>query len=138
MRAFGDMTEGAEGNRTGGRDLRLPRQARITASSEIRALFRRGKRKRTRHLDVFFSASPAPFPRLGVVVAKHRQKVVKRNLLKRRLREIGRTLLLPRLREADGPLDVLVRTRPEAYRAEFADLREELQQVAEELCSKKP
>jgi ribonuclease P protein component len=132
------MTVGAEGDRTDGRDHRLPREARITASSEIRALFRRGKRKRTRHLDVFFSASPAAFPRLGVVVPRHRQKVVRRNRLKRRLRELGRTLLLPHLREADRPLDVLIRTRPEAYGAAFARLREELQQLAEELCSKRP
>jgi ribonuclease P protein component len=130
------MAEGAEDSPIGGADHRLPREARITASAEIRALFRRGKRRRTRHLDVFFSASPSAFPRLGVVVPRHRQKVVKRNRLKRRLREIGRTLLLPRLRTASRPLDLMVRTRPEAYRASFAELREELQQAVEEICSR--
>ncbi|HET7322265.1 MAG TPA: ribonuclease P protein component [Longimicrobiaceae bacterium] len=115
--------------------FRLPRAARITASEEIRSLFRRGKRKRTRHLDAFVSPSPVARPRWGVVVPKHRHEIVERNRLKRRLREVGRTEVLPRLHAANAPLDVMVRARPEAYHASFADLREELQRLVEELCS---
>jgi ribonuclease P protein component len=111
---------------------------RITASDEIRALFRRGKRRKTRHLDVLFSSSPVAHPRLGIVVPKHKRSGVERNRVKRRLREIGRTLLLPRLREAAVPLDVLLRARPEAYGASYAELREELRAVVEELCSRAP
>lgn len=62
---------------------------------------------------------------------KHRHGSVERNRLKRRLREIGRTELLPRLNAAGEHLDVLVRARPEAYTAEFAALREELKAIAE-------
>jgi ribonuclease P protein component len=113
----------------------LPAGARITSSDEIRTLFRRGKRSRTRHLDAFVSPSPAPFPRLGVVVAKHRRTVAERNRLKRRLRELGRTVLLPALGNRGAALDVLVRTRPEAYGATFADLRDEVAALTEELCS---
>jgi ribonuclease P protein component len=113
----------------------LPRRARITSSDRIRELFRRGKRRRTIHLDAFISPSPAPFPRLGVVVPKHRQPIVARNRLKRRLREIGRTVLLPRLGNREEALDVLVRARPEAYGASFASLRDEVAALAEELCS---
>jgi ribonuclease P protein component len=118
----------------GGRQ-RLPRPARITASDEIRALFRRGKRKRTRHLDVFVSASPVSHSRLGVVVPKHKHEIVLRNRLKRRLREIGRTELLPRLAAGGRALDVMLRARPEAYDASFAALKQELSRVVEELCS---
>ena len=118
----------------GGRH-RLPRAARITASGEILALFRRGKRQRTRHLDVFVAASPVSRSRLGVVVPKHRHRIVERNLVKRRLREIGRTELLPRLAGCDPALDLLVRARAEAYGASFEALREELVRVAEDLCS---
>ena len=125
--------EGAEGGE-GGR-YRLPRTARITASEEIRALFRRGKRKRTRHLDVFVAASPVSRSRWGVVVPKHRHKIVERNRVKRRLREIGRTEVLPRPEEGAQRLDLLVRARPEAYDAPFAALRDELVQLTEELCS---
>lgn len=112
--------------------FRLPRQARITTAAEIRTLLRRGKRRKTRHLDVFFAGSPVSYPRLGVVVPKHRHNAVQRNRLKRRLRELGRTLLLPRLREAERPLDVLLRTRAEAYDASWDELRQQLQRWLEE------
>ena len=114
----------------------FPRAARITAPDEIRALFRRGKRRRTRHLDAFVSPSPVAHPRLGIVVPKHKRNIVERNRVKRRLREIGRTELLPALRAAGAPLDVLLRARPEAYGAAYAELREELRALVEELCSR--
>ena len=122
----------------GGESHALPRAARITASDEIRSLFRRGKRRKTRHLDAFVSPSPSAFPRLGVVVPKHKRTIVERNLVKRRIRELGRTLVLPRLRNSGRALDVLVRARPEAYGAEFGALRAELEALTEELCSHGP
>lgn len=70
------------------------------------------------------------------MVPKHRQKIVRRNLLKRRLREIGRTVMLPKLREMKVPADVLIRARPEAYSAAFVALRDDLAALAEELCSR--
>ena len=119
-----------------GAGFRLPRQARITGSDEIRALFRRGKRSKTRHLDAFVSPSPAAFPRLGLVVPRHRRRIVARNLLKRRLRDLGRSVLLPGLRNRELALDVLLRARPEAYTASFAELRDEAIALTEELCSR--
>ncbi len=53
--------------------------------------------------------------RVGLIVPKHRQTAVARNRLKRRLRELARTQLLP----TDLPIDVVVRARPEAYRVAF-------------------
>ena len=125
---------GAEG--PGSEGFRLPRAARITSGAEIRALFRTGKRRKTRHLDAFVSPSPSAFPRLGVVVPRHKRTIVERNLLKRRLREAGRTLVLPALRNSGAALDVLVRARPEAYAAAFSELESELAALTEELCSR--
>lgn len=116
-------------------EQRLPRASRIRRTPEIRGLLRRGKRKRTAHLDVFFAASPASRSRLGVLVPKHRHEVVERNLLKRRLRELGRMRILPALRDAGRSMDVMVRARPEAYDASFAELRDELDLMTEGLCS---
>lgn len=113
----------------------FPRAVRITGSEEIRALFRRGKRRKTRHLDVFLHSSPVGHSRLGLVVPKHKRNSVQRNLLKRRLREIGRTAVLPRLAERGLRVDLMVRARPEAYGAPYATLLEELTGVTEELCS---
>lgn len=114
---------------------RLPPSSRLTRSRDIRALFRRGKRKKTSRLDVFFLSSPEKRPRLGIVVPKHHRNVVDRNRVKRRLREIGRREVLPRLYEADLQLDFLVRARREAYEASYRQLRRELLEVTEELCS---
>ena len=120
----------------GAAGFRLPRTSRITRSAEIRTLFQRGKRRRTRHLDVFVSASPVAFSRLGVVVPKHRHTIVERNLVRRRLRELGRTILLPALRNQGAALDVMLRARPEGYGAPYADLHDEVRALAEELCSR--
>jgi RNase P protein component len=53
--------------------------------------------------------------------------------VKRRLKEIGRTEILPRLGAAGLTVDVLVRARREAYGATFAELRDELARLAGEV-----
>ena len=136
--------EGARPEGEGGEAL--PRVARITSSDEIRGLFRRGKRRKTRSLDVFISTSPVLRSRVGVVVPKPRQKTsptgrrvraaaVQRNRLKRRLREIARISVLPVLDRGECHADLLVRARPEAFEATFEQLREELESVTEWMCS---
>ena len=49
---------------------------------------------------------------------KHGKSSVERNLLKRRLRELARTIILPRM----APLDVVIHARPSAYRLRFDEL----------------
>jgi ribonuclease P protein component len=61
-----------------------------------------------------------------VVVPKHRHNAVRRNRLKRQLREIVRVEVLPRLAAAQPSTDVLVRARREAYEASFVRLKDEL------------
>lgn len=92
-------------------------------------MLERGKRRRTKNLDVFFAASPASRSRVGVIVPKHGRRIVDRNLLKRRLREIGRRELLPRLGEAG--VDVLIRAKRTAYGVEYDVLRRELLETLE-------
>jgi ribonuclease P protein component len=128
-----DQTASGEGEPPGGR--RFPPISRIRRSSEIRALFTRGKRRRTAHLDVFLAASPVSRPRVGIVVAKHGHGSVERNKLKRRLRELARTRVLPPLWNAELALDVLLRARREAYQASFLELGQEVDGVVEEECS---
>jgi ribonuclease P protein component len=114
------------------RGRRLPRQRRITRGSEIQGLFRRGKRSRTDHLDVLDSGSPVSYARVGVVVPKHRQTAVRRNRVKRRLREALRREVLPRLDAAGVARDVLVRARREAYDAAYGEIAAELARWVEE------
>jgi ribonuclease P protein component len=49
---------------------------------------------------------------------------VRRNLLRRRLREIARRRILPRL----ASVDVVVKSRPPAYDADFDTLAKDLEQ----------
>ncbi len=71
-----------------------------------------------------------------MVVPRYRRPVVERNLVKRRLREILRRYVLPRLSSAGRNVDVLVRARREAYTAAFAELKAELEQWLERRWSR--
>ena len=115
--------------------FRLPPASRITRTRDIRKLLRKGKRKKTPHLDVFFLSSEGSSPRFGLVVPKHRHQVVDRNKVKRRLREIVRKEVLPRLRDEGVNGDLLIRARREAYATNYQRLLEELKEITEELCS---
>lgn len=128
MGAFPPERVAAEGNR-------LPRGSRIRLGSEIRTLLREGVRVRSPHLDVFTGPSLDGAPRYGTVVPRYGRTAVDRNLLRRRLREIGRTGVLPDLGRRGCGFDVLVRSRPQAYEASFSQLRTELLGMTERLCS---
>ena len=80
----------------------------------------------TERLDARASASLLLHPRVGVVVPKYRRDIVERNRVKRRLRELARTRILPTL----GSIDILVRAKPEAYSASFEQLSVEVDVVA--------
>ncbi len=65
-------------------------------------------------------------PRVGIVVPRYRQTAVARNRLRRRLRELVRRRILGGL----GSIDLVIRARPDAYRATFVDLAQELETLA--------
>ena len=93
-----------------------------------------GKRIRTALLEVRVVASPlllqeAPRTRVGLVVPRFRQSAVSRNRVKRRLRELTRTRLLP----ADVAADIVIRIRPEAYHAAFAALALDVDRILAQL-----
>jgi ribonuclease P protein component len=129
------VNRGRNGETPRSSGFRLPRAARIRRGSEIRTLFRRGRRYRIGALEVFVAPAPGDLPRFGLVVPKHGRRIADRNRVRRRLRELGRTEVLPRLVKADHPVDVLVRARPGAYSATFSDLQAELVRLTERLCS---
>jgi ribonuclease P protein component len=81
----------------------------------------------TEHLEARASASLLLHPRVGIVVPKHRRKIVERNKVKRRLREIVRTGLLHSL----GSIDLLIRAKPEAYGSTFQELAEDVGLIGE-------
>lgn len=86
---------------------------------------------RARLLDIRHLPSAETAPRAAVVVAKFGFSAVARNTLKRRLRELVRSALLPRL----GAVDVVVRARREAYAGSFDDLKADVTRAAAALAS---
>jgi ribonuclease P protein component len=68
--------------------------------------------------------------RVGLIVPRFRHTAVARNQLKRRLRELTRLQLLT----AGLPLDVVIRTRPEAYDASFDQLRVDIARTLTQLA----
>ena len=59
-------------------------------------------------------------PRVAILVALHGHSAVARNKLKRRLRHIMRSEILP---AATEPFDAVISARSSAYSASFDDLR---------------
>ena len=84
---------------------------------------------------MFVGGAPGSRSRLGLIVPKHGRRVVDRNLLKRRLREIGRRQVLPQLDAAGTRADVLIRARGRAYGIDFDNLAREVRDAVEGLCS---
>lgn len=90
---------------------------------------RAGRRLRTEHLEVRTVASLLSHVRLAVIVGKHRHTVVERNRLRRRLRELARTRLIPFY----SKLDVVIRSLPTAYDASFSVLTSEIEEIGRQL-----
>lgn len=119
-------------------DRRLRRQYRLTRGAELQALARTGRRVRSTLLDVRIDIRDGPNGRIGFIVPKHGRTAVRRNRLKRILRELTRLTLLDVLRASTAGLvmDIVMRARPAMYsaspdaiRAEFGTLRERLLRV---------
>jgi ribonuclease P protein component len=103
----------------------------LARAAEIRQIAREGKRIRTAHCDVRVSASLFPSGRAGIVVPKFGRNSVERNRVKRRLCELVRRELMPHLQQ----IDVLIRTRPEAYAASFDALRADVHAIRQRIAA---
>lgn len=66
---------------------------------------------------------------MAIVVPKFEFTGVRRNKLKRRLRELTRAYLLPQ----DHSCDLILRARHETYEASFEKLRDEIHVLARQL-----
>jgi ribonuclease P protein component len=91
---------------------------------------RSGQRIKSPLVDVRRVHTAVGYPRIALLVPKFDQTVVQRNRLKRRLRELSRTLLLPTAASSD----VLIRARRDAYAAPFERLRDEVARLAAQLA----
>ncbi len=72
--------------------------------------------------------------RIAVIVAKYGHTIVERNRLRRRLRELIRTLLIPYL----SGMDLIIRALPSAYDVGFKELSMEVDRIRTRLIVGSP
>lgn len=97
----------------------LPEQHRIRTSAQFSATTRSGARNGRRNVVVYVRPTGEEDPaRFGFVVSKAVGNAVRRNKVKRRLRELAQTTV----RQAPYGYDVVVRALPPASRADWAEL----------------
>jgi ribonuclease P protein component len=105
-------------------------QARFTAADRIRrrrdflAAQTRGKRLHTPHFGVCLAPGPTDHPRLGLVVTKRLGKAVRRNRVKRLVREFFR-----RHKGALPPADIIIMAKKGAAELSYEQVYQELAPV---------
>jgi ribonuclease P protein component len=101
----------------------LARENRLLKADDFRATMRAGRKVSANHLVIYLKRDEGqPHTRFGFVVAKTVGGAVKRNLVKRRMREIARELLA----QHQSGITVVVRALPGAAELDWNKLREEL------------
>jgi ribonuclease P protein component len=114
-----------------GRRFRYPKSSRVRQGQEIRALLRYGQKHQCGVLELFLSRASGERSRAGVVVPLYGRTSVQRNRLKRRLRELLRTMCLPEAVEGRTGQQILIQARPGAYDMGFTELRETFRRCME-------
>lgn len=71
---------------------------------------------------------------MGTIVPKHPHTAPERNRVKRRLRELIRTTLLPGIGGMPAR-DIVVRALPSAYAADFAALQRDIERMVQRLVA---
>ena len=105
----------------------LARENRLLKAEDFRLTMKQGRKVSSDHLVIYLKRDEAaPHARFGFVVAKTVGGAVKRNLVKRRLREISRELMP----ELGAQLSVVVRALPGSAELDWNKLREELIEAA--------
>ena len=100
----------------------FPRTARLVRRSEYDAVYREGRRRTSREFAVFLRANGLDESRFGWSIKKALGSAVKRNRIRRRIREIVR---LHRQEIAPG-WDIVIHPRTSVATAEFEGLTNEL------------
>jgi len=93
---------------------------RLRQPRELERVRRSGRRIQAALLTVWIARGNSLQPRVAIVVGLHGYSSVARNRLKRQLRHIVRTEILP---SASEPYDAIVSARSAAYSATFSMLR---------------
>ncbi len=108
---------------------RWPRRSRLVRRSEFEAVYRRGRRRTSKHFAVFGLPSDRPYCRFGISVKRTLGNAVRRNRIRRRTREILRQLRP----EIQTGWDIVVHPRGPVATEDFTALYRELHALLREL-----
>jgi ribonuclease P protein component len=104
------------------RALGLPRHCRVVRRAEYDAVYREGRRRSSREFTIFVRPNGLDLSRFGWSIKKALGSAVRRNRIRRRLREI---LRLHRQEISPG-WDIVIHPRSSAVTADFSALTTEL------------
>jgi ribonuclease P protein component len=102
--------------------LRLPRACRLVRRSEYDAVYRQGRRRTSREFTAFLRPNALGLSRFGWSIKKALGSAVRRNRIRRRLREILRL----HLQEIAQGWDIVIHPRSSVATADFLALTREL------------
>lgn len=101
----------------------------ITRSKDFDRVFRRGQSLTTSEMVVYVLRHSRPFGRVAFCVSKKLGCAVKRNRMRRRLKEMYR-LSCGKL---DGRCDLIILARTPSMKAPFAQMQKKFLKIAEQL-----
>jgi len=104
------------------RSLGLPRECRVAHRAEYDAVYREGKRRSGREFTIFLRPNGLNLSRFGWSIKKALGSAVRRNRIRRRLREILRL----HQQEISRGWDIVIHPRSSAATADFSALAQEL------------
>ena len=102
-------------------DRQFPRSCRLTARRQFQAVYRDGRRVGSKSFTLFGLPNSLGYCRLGITVTRKLGGAVRRNRIKRVMREVFR---LNRA-ELVGSIDIVVNARHEFHETSFEDLAQE-------------
>lgn len=111
---------------TGRRNLQFPRAVKIRSRSDYLRIQNTGKKERGRYLVLLTAHNDLPVSRFGITVSKRNRNAVRRNRIKRKIREVQR---LNREHILPGN-DIIVIARQMASMATFNQLETEYLSLA--------
>ena len=113
-------------------ELGLPRAWRLVRRAEYDAVYREGRRKSSREFTLFLRPNGLDRSRFGWSIKKALGGAVRRNRIRRRLREIVRL----HRREISPGWDIVIHPRSSAATAEFSALAGELRADPSSMASR--
>ena len=100
-------------------DERLPKEEIVKRSGEFSRIIKNGKRWKGKHIRVFFEE--ADIRQVGFAVSKRHGNAVKRNRIKRLLREVYR-----KRRYKIGKYKIIIMTEQDAIHLKISNLEQDL------------